>query len=61
MTDNIELFPGLYAETWYQDEERSVAFVTLRGMNKLIVNRRSDMTYKIVAGCGVFKIGKELK
>lgn len=57
MIEKLELFPGLHAETWYQDEEKSVAFVTLQGLNKRIVNRRSDMSYKIVAGCGVFNVG----
>lgn len=57
MNEALELYPGLYAETWYEDEEKSVALVTLNGLNNRIVNRRSDMTYQIVAGCGIFNVG----
>lgn len=57
MNEKLELYPGLHAETWYEDEERSVALVTLSGLNNRIVNHRSDMRYEVMAGCGMFIIG----
>ncbi len=43
-------------ETWFVDDKKSVAFVALHGLNKSVANIRSDMTYEVLDGCGLFEI-----
>jgi mannose-6-phosphate isomerase-like protein (cupin superfamily) len=48
--------PDLAVETWYQDEEQTVALIILNGLGSKVRNRHSDMTYKVVSGRGSFSI-----
>jgi hypothetical protein len=53
ITEKLEL----HTEAWYEDDEKSIAFVTLNGLNDLVVNKSSSMGYEVLAGCGVFMVG----
>jgi len=51
-----DISPGTFfdPETWFVDEEQSIACVTLKGHGHLVRNDFSDATYEIVSGKGVF-------
>ena len=57
MIEKLQLHEGLHAETWYKDGDRSVAFVTLCGLGKRVINRKSDLTYEVLEGIGIFNVG----
>lgn len=48
-------FPeGLHSETWLQDDEKSVAFISLHGINQRMVNDESTTVYEVLSGKGIF-------
>ena len=44
-------------ETWFEDDSKTVALVVLQGLNSLVRNNHSLMTYQIISGAGTFKVG----
>jgi mannose-6-phosphate isomerase-like protein (cupin superfamily) len=57
MTEKLHLHEGLHAETWYKDKNTSIAFITLCGLGKRVINKKSDVTYEVLDGIGVFNVG----
>ena len=53
MTTQPEVF---LVEDLYEDENFSVARVTLEGLGKLVKNNISDMTYILLEGEGEFRV-----
>ena len=49
--DELKLFE---VETWFDNEEWSVAFIVLKGINKVTLNKRSTTTYEVISGQGIF-------
>lgn len=45
------------AETWFQDDEKSIALIVLKGLNSKVRNRVSTTTYEVVSGSGRFSFG----
>lgn len=48
----------IFAETLFVDDHESIALVTLDGINDVIRNEGSDMTYTVTGGSGKFYIGR---
>lgn len=46
----------LDVEPWLVDDDRSITFIALYGLNNSVANMRSDLTYEILDGCGLFEI-----
>lgn len=51
---------GLVAETIYEDDDRSIAFIVLNGANKVVRNHTMTLQYEVLAGTGVVDIESEV-
>lgn len=56
MTERPTDEPVLRAETIYEDTDRTVALIALRGINKRTINHRSTTTYEVIAGKGTMDV-----
>lgn len=59
MTHNTTPRTFFDVETWYEGQEKTIAFVLLQGIGSRVLNSVSDMRYEIVSGEGAFKVGNE--
>lgn len=54
MSENIDT--SLWVETWYSDNELSIAFVALKGRGAHVRNMLSETTYEVISGHGIFRL-----
>ncbi len=48
------------ADTWYQDTERTIAFIALKGANDKVRNHSSTTTYEVISGSGRFALQEDI-
>lgn len=46
-------------ETWFEDDDHSVALVVLNGVGRRVKNNLSDVTYEVVSGQGTFVVNED--
>lgn len=52
--DNEPMFD---VETWYEDDDRTIAFVVLQGLGNKVRNTASTTKYEVISGAGIFQVG----
>ena len=46
-------------ETWYEDDDKTIAYVALKGIGSRVRNNKCDMTYEIISGDGSFSVAED--
>lgn len=56
-----EMSPVINVETWLEDDDHSIAFVSVNGVNRIVMNRGSDITYHVISGTGTMNFPEEAR
>ena len=48
--------PTLSVELLYEDDERTVVRIALRGLNRRTINHQSTTIYEVIAGAGTIEV-----